>query len=586
MAQDCSVVEEDCGTEDGIEATSQIENGEVVVSISEIILGRVVLNDIYHPITNGLIIKKSALVDESVIELIEEAGIDSMKIRSVLTCKSKVGVCSKCYGRDLSTGHMVNNGEAIGVIAAQSIGEPGTQLTMNTFHIGGAAQKTTVESSAITSHSGQLKLLHKNVIHNSNNKKIVMSRNCEAIIFDEGENEKYRCKVPYGAKLLVDDGCAIKAGEKIAEWDPFTIPILTEKTGQALFVDLVDGVSVKEVQDEVTGITNKVVVDSRQYAKGTELRPKVVLLDENGEIIKLANGLEARYFLPVDAILSITDKSQIHAGDVIAKIPKESSKSKDITGGLPRVVELFEARQPSDHSLISEISGYIEFGKDYKSKRRLIVKPKDKDQKPVEYFVPRGKHITVNEGDYVLKGDMLMDGNPSPHDILRIMGVEALATYIIKEVQQVYKLQGVEINDKHIEVILRQMLQKVEIQDPGETTFLVGEQIDKGYFEEVNTKTKKEGYKEAKAIPVLQGLTKASLQTRSFFSAASFQETTRVLTEAAILGKIDKLQGLKENVIVGRLIPAGTGFYIKKLKDAAQALANEEEQTIDKEEIK
>lgn len=571
VAQDCVVIEDDCNTSKGIVMQMIVENGEVVVPLADLILGRVSIIDVYHPITCNLIVAQNQLIDEAIVDKIEEVGIDSVKVRSVLTCETKGGVCARCYGRDLATGGLVSKGEAVGVIAAQSIGEPGTQLTMRTFHIGGAAQKTTVQSSAIASYSGIMKLIHKNVVVDSNSKKILMSRNCEAVILDAHNIERARYKLPYGARLLIEDESSIKPGDKIAEWDPFTVPIIVEKSGKASFVDLVEGISVKEIQDEVTGIANWVITDSKKYVKGEELRPRVVLLDDKGQVMTLANGLEARYFLPVGAILNISDKAEVHAGDVIARIPKESSKSRDITGGLPRVIELVEARQPKDHSIISEIDGYIEYGKDYKSKRRIIIKPVNEGGQHVEYFIPRGRHITVNEGDYVSKGDMLMEGNPSPHDILRIMGVEALAKYMVQEVQQVYRLQGVVINDKHIEVVLRQMLQKVEIVDAGETTFLVGEQVDREEFENVNSKAIKEGYNVAVAIPVLQSITKASLQTRSFFSAASFQETTRVLTESAIAGKVDHLVGLKENVIVGRLIPAGTGLYLSKMKKIAYA---------------
>lgn len=571
VSQDCIVAEEDCGTENGIIAKSVIENGEVIVPLRTNILGRTSAIDIHDPNTNKIAIKAGQMIDEAAVEIIDLLGIDEVKVRSVLTCKSEVGICAKCYGRDLATGIRVNIGEAVGVIAAQSIGEPGTQLTMRTFHIGGAAQKGASQSSVTCSHEGTLKIFNKNVVKNSEGNHIVMSRSCELIVLDIKGNEKARYKVPYGSKLLANEGDKVKPTQKLAEWEPFTIPIIVEKSGLASFVDLVEGTSLKEVFDESTGITNRVIIDWKQQTRGADLRPRVVLKDAKGEILTLANGLEARYFLPVDAILSISDNVKVNAGDIIARIPKESSKTKDITGGLPRVVELFEARKPKDHSLISEISGTVEFGKDYKSKRRLVVRPEDKDLQPVEYFVPRGRHITVNEGDYVSKGDMLMEGNPSPHDILRVMGVEALAGYIVNEVQQVYRLQGVEINDKHIEVVLRQMLQKLEVVDPGETTYLAGEQIDREELKEINAKAKEEGYKPAKAIPVLQGITKASLQTRSFFSAASFQETTRVLTEAAVAGKIDRLQGLKENVIVGRLIPAGTGFYMNKIQKTALA---------------
>ena len=569
VAQDCVVIENDCGTSKGLVMQMIVENGEVIVPLSDLILGRVSNIDVYHPMTSRVIVAKNQLIDETIVDKIEEVGIDSVKVRSVLTCEAKGGVCAHCYGRDLATGGLVSTGEAVGVIAAQSIGEPGTQLTMRTFHIGGAAQKTTVQSSAVASYAGVMKLIHKNVVIDSNNKKILMSRNCEAVILDVNNIERARYKLPYGARLLIEDESSIKPGDKIAEWDPFTVPIIVEKSGKASFVDLVEGISVKEIQDEVTGIANWVITDSKKYVKGEELRPRMVLLDDKGQVMILANGLEARYFLPVGAILNVSDKAEVHAGDVIARIPKESSKSRDITGGLPRVIELVEARQPKDHSIISEIDGYIEYGKDYKSKRRIIIRPINEGEQPVECFIPRGRHITVNEGDYVSKGDMLMEGNPSPHDILRIMGVEALAKYMVQEVQQVYRLQGVVINDKHIEVVLRQMLQKVEIVDAGETTFLTGEQVDREEFEEVNAKALKEGYNVAVAIPVLQSITKASLQTRSFFSAASFQETTRVLTEAAIAGKVDHLVGLKENVIVGRLIPAGTGLYLNKMKKIA-----------------
>ncbi|RZI46716.1 DNA-directed RNA polymerase subunit beta' [Rickettsiales endosymbiont of Peranema trichophorum] len=572
VAQDCIVMIDDCGTEHGIIAKPLIEGGEVVAQLADIILGRVAVTNIHHPTTNELIVGANGLIDEDVVERIEEAGIDSIKVKSVLTCNAPNGICAKCYGRDLATGDMVDVGEAVGVIAAQSIGEPGTQLTLRTFHIGGAAQKGAVQSSVIASHDGEVRVVHRNVVIDSSGKKIVMSRSCEVLIIDDKGREKANFKVPYGAKLLVDDGEKVKATQKMAEWDPFTIPIITEKSGKILFVDLVVGVSLKEVVDEATGMVNRVVTDWRQQARGAELRPRVILQDENNNIITLANGLEARYFLPVDAILSISANQVVNAGDVIARIPKESSKTKDITGGLPRVVELFEARKPKDHSLISEVDGYVEFGKDYKSKRRVIIRPKDERLNPIEYLIPRGRHITVNEGDFVSKGDMLMDGHPSPHDILRVMGVEALLVYIVNEVQQVYRLQGVKIDDKHIEVILRQMLRKVEVVDPGETTLLVNEQLDRQEFDEINKKAVKEGYVPAIGVPILQGITRASLQTSSFFSAASFQETTKVLTEAATKGKVDTLKGLKENIIVGRLIPAGTGTYVNSVKKIAYSV--------------
>ena len=570
VAQDCIVTEVDCGTINGIIAKPVIEGGEIIVTLSDVVLGRTSSKDVRHPVTNEMIVNSGELIDEKIVDKIDEAGIESVLIRSVLTCESKVGICGKCYGRDLARGTGVNLGEAVGVIAAQSIGEPGTQLTMRTFHIGGAAQRGAESSSVEASHDSTLHLSNKNVVKDSQGRQVVMSRTCEIILKDEQGRERARFKVPYGSRVLFPEGAKVNKGIKLAEWDPYTIPIITEKTGIANYHDLVEGVSLREVLDEATGISNKVIIDWRQQTRGADLKPRVALRNEKGELLTLANGLEARYFLPVNAILSVTDGQTVHAGDVLARIPRESTKTRDITGGLPRVAELFEARKPKDHAIISEVEGVIEFGKDYKTKRRIIVRPKDASIEPVEYMIPKGKHITVHEGDYVMKGDLLMDGNPVPHDILRVMGVEALARYMVNEVQQVYRLQGVGINDKHIEVIVRQMLQKVEVLDACETTFLGGEQVDREEFDLVNAKTIAEGFKPATAIPVLQGITKASLQTKSFISAASFQETTRVLTEAAVAGKVDTLAGLKENVIVGRLIPAGTGALMMKMKKIAK----------------
>ncbi len=512
--------------------------------------------------------RAGALIDEDAVDQIERAGIDAVPIRSVLTCESRVGVCGKCYGRDLARGTVVNMGEAVGVIAAQSIGEPGTQLTMRTFHIGGAAQRGAEQSSVEAAFDALIEVKNRNVVINSSGVPVVMGRNCEMVLFAEGR-EKARHRVPYGARLLVDDGALVKRGDRLVEWDPYTIPIITEKEGIAHYVDLIEGLSVRETVDEATGISSKVVVDWKQQPRGSDLRPRITLRDENGEVLTLANGLEARYFMSVDAILSVDNGANVKAGDVLARIPRESSKTRDITGGLPRVAELFEARKPKDFAIISESEGRIEFGKDYKAKRRIVVAPTEEDKEPVEYLIPKGKHISVQEGDYVQKGDLLMDGNRVPHDILRILGVEELASYLINEIQEVYRLQGVRINDKHIEVIVRQMLQKVEIEEPGDTTFLAGEQVDRSEFELENVNIEKEGLRTALAHPVLQGITKASLQTNSFISAASFQETTRVLTEAAVSGRIDTLTGLKENVIVGRLIPAGTGSVIARLREIA-----------------
>jgi DNA-directed RNA polymerase subunit beta' len=567
VSQDCIITEDDCGTDDGIIAKPVIEGGEITIPLSEKILGRTSSIAVHHPVSGELIIGPGQMINEDIIELIDAAGIDAIKVRSVLTCKTTVGngICSRCYGRDLAGGDLVSVGEAVGVVAAQSIGEPGTQLTMRTFHIGGAAQRGAEQSSVEATSDGTVKIINRNVVKDSAGRHVVMSRSCELVILNEKMSERGRFKVPYGARLSVDDGDAVQRGKRMAEWDPYTIPIITERTGQVTYRDLVEGVSVREVVDESTGIANKTIVDWRQKAKGVDLRPRITLRDEKGEIIRLANGLEARYFLPVDAIMNVDDGRNVHAGDVLARIPRESTKTRDITGGLPRVAELFEARKPKDHSIISEIDGIVEFGKDYKSKRRIILRPENSDLKPVEYLIPKGKHIGVNEGDFMRKGDLLMDGNPVPHDILRVMGVEALANYMVNEIQAVYRLQGVKIDDKHIEVIIRQMLQKAEITDPGQTTLLTGEQIDREELAEINARAHRENYAPAQAIPVLQGITKASLQTRSFISAASFQETTRVLTEASVAGKVDRLQGLKENVIVGRPIPAGTGFYMRKV---------------------
>ncbi len=569
VAQDAIITEEDCGTTRGLTMRAVVDGGEVIAPLSDRILGRSAALDIVDPVSGDLLVKAGDLVDEEAIERIERSGIDVVQIRSVLTCENRFGVCGKCYGRDLARGTMVNIGEAVGVIAAQSIGEPGTQLTMRTFHIGGAVQRGAEVSSVEATIDATVKIRNRNVVINSSKVPVVMGRNCELVLIDDANRERARHRVPYGARLLADEKAKVQKGQKLAEWDPYTIPIITDKDGIAKYVDLMEGVSVREVIDEATGISSKVVIDWKQQQRGGELKPRIVLHDKQGRAMTLANGLEARYFMSVDAILSIENGADVKAGDVLARIPRESSKTRDITGGLPRVAELFEARKPKDFAIISEIDGRVEFGKDYKTKRRIVVAPGEEGKESVEYLIPKGKHISVQEGDYVTKGDLLMDGNPVPHDILRVLGVEALASYLINEIQEVYRLQGVRINDKHIEVIVRQMLQKVEIEEAGDSTFLVGEQIDRAEFEEENAKVEREGGKPAIAHPVLQGITKASLQTSSFISAASFQETTRVLTEAAVSGRIDGLAGLKENVIVGRLIPAGTGSVMARWRQLA-----------------
>jgi DNA-directed RNA polymerase subunit beta' len=569
VAQDAIIIEPDCGTTRGLTMRSVVEGGEVISPLAERILGRTAAVDIVDPITGTVVVKAGELCTEVTVDAIDRAGIDTVSIRSVLTCETRIGVCAACYGRDLARGTVVNIGEAVGVIAAQSIGEPGTQLTMRTFHIGGAVQRGAEQSSVEAAFTAKVKVKNRNVVINSSGIPVVMGRNCEMTLVDDLGREKARHRVPYGAKLIADDDAMVTKGQKLAEWDPYTIPIITEKDGIANYIDLMEGVSVREVVDEATGIASKVVIDWKQQPRGNDLKPRITLRDPSGEVLLLSNGIEARYFMSVDAILSVENGAAVKAGDVLARIPRESSKTRDITGGLPRVAELFEARKPKDFAIISESDGRVEFGKDYKTKRRILVVPTEEGGTPVEYLIPKGKHISVQEGDYVLKGDLLMDGNPVPHDILSILGVEALASYLINEIQEVYRLQGVKINDKHIEVIVRQMLQKVEIDEPGDTTFLVGEQVDRGDFEEENNKTEATGGRIAKGRPVLQGITKASLQTKSFISAASFQETTRVLTEAAVSGRVDGLVGLKENVIVGRLIPAGTGSVMARWREIA-----------------
>ncbi|MBK8907711.1 MAG: DNA-directed RNA polymerase subunit beta' [Rhodospirillales bacterium] len=570
VAQDCIILEHDCGTDRGITVRPVREGGEVVVSLSERVLGRTVAEDVIHPVTNEVIAKCGDLIGEEAVLAIEEADVETILIRSVLTCETKIGVCGRCYGRDLARGTRVNVGEAVGVIAAQSIGEPGTQLTMRTFHIGGAVQRGAEQSKIEAVTDGVVSLRNCFTVHNSSGVPVIMNRNAEAVVVDAQGRERARHRLSYGTKLFVDDKQELKRGQKMAEWDPYTLPIITEKKGYAHYVDLVEGVSMIEQTDETTGMTSKVVREWKgQPGKATDLKPRITLRDEDDEIITLDNGMEARYFLPVDAILSVANGQEVHAGDVLARIPRESAKTRDITGGLPRVAELFEARRPKDYAIISEIAGRVEFGKDYKAKRRIVVVPEAEGEEPREYLIPKGKHISVQEGDFVEVGDALMDGNPAPHDILRVLGVEALAAYLINEIQEVYRLQGVKINDKHIEVIVRQMLQKVEITDPGDTTFLVGEQVGRLEFDELNVRAEQRGERMAQALPVLQGITKASLQTHSFISAASFQETTRVLTEAAVAGKVDPLFGLKENVIVGRLVPAGTGSVMNRLRRVA-----------------
>ena len=568
VAQDCIVRMHDCGTENSITAEPAVNDGEVISSLSERVLGRVAAEDIKVPGSDEIIVREGQLIDELLADSIDEAGLVSARIRSPLTCDAEEGVCAMCYGRDLARGTMVNEGEAVGIIAAQSIGEPGTQLTMRTFHIGGVAQGGQ-QSFLESSQDGKIEFENATTLKNASGDILVMGRNMKLRIMDEHGVERANHKLDYGTKLFVKKGSKVSRGDKLFEWDPYTLPIIAEKSGTAKYVDLVNGVAVREDTDDATGMTQKIVVDWRTAPKGNDLKPEVILMDDDGEPVRNDAGNPITYPMSVDAILSIEDMSTVKAGDVIARIPREGAKTKDITGGLPRVAELFEARRPKDHAIIAEVDGYVRFGKDYKNKRRISIEPADESLENVEYMVPKGKHIPVVEGDFVQKGDYIMDGNPAPHDILSIMGVEALANYMIDEVQDVYRLQGVKINDKHVEVIVRQMLQKWEISDSGDTTLLKGEHVDKLEFDTANEKAVSKGDRPAQGAPILLGITKASLQTRSFISAASFQETTRVLTEASVQGKRDKLVGLKENVIVGRLIPAGTGGATQQIRRVA-----------------
>jgi DNA-directed RNA polymerase subunit beta' len=575
VAQDCIVRIRDCGTDKAITAETAVNDGEVVSSLGERVLGRVAAEDVLRPGTDEVIVSRNELIDERKADMIETASVPSVRIRSPLTCEAEEGVCAMCYGRDLARGTMVNVGEAVGIIAAQSIGEPGTQLTMRTFHIGGIAQGGQ-QSFLEASQPGKIEFRNPNLLKNAAGDQVVMGRNMQVVIIDENGVERASHKVGYGTKVFVKEGQEVKRGEKLFEWDPYTLPIIAEKAGIAKFVDLVSGISVKEETDDATGMTQKIVMDWRTAPRGNDLKPEIIIVGPDGDPVRNEQGNPVTYTMSVDAILSVEEMAEVQAGDVVARIPREGAKTKDITGGLPRVAELFEARRPKDHAIIAELDGYVKFGRDYKNKRRITIEPVDETLQPVEYMVPKGKHIPVAEGDFVQKGDYIMDGNPAPHDILRILGVEALADYLIDEVQDVYRLQGVKINDKHIEVIVRQMLQKWEILDSGDTVLLKGEHVEKSEFDEANEKAIAKGGRPAQGEPILLGITKASLQTRSFISAASFQETTRVLTEASVQGKRDKLVGLKENVIVGRLIPAGTGGATTRVR----RIASERDQAV------
>lgn len=580
VSQDCIVTIHDCGTTEGIICTNEIQGGSVVSSLENNVLGRVVAIDVLNPVTGDVLLKAGQLIDEGTVSLITEAGIDSIKVRSSLTCKAEYGVCALCYGRDLATGCIVSIGEAVGVIAAQSVGEPGTQLTMRTFHIGGAVTRGVDAPEIIAPFNGIVEVLNHNIVTDKYGQHIVLGRSCEIVLRDENGNEKFRHSVPYGAKIYVKHGDYVSSGARMAEWDAYTIPIITEKPGKVNYIDLLDGISVSEVMDETTGLSNRVVTDWKHSGRYANLRPVIELIDGDGQGVLLSNGAAAKYHIPIGAVLNVQNGQEVFAGDVITRIPRESVKTRDITGGLPRIVELFEARCPKDHAVISEIDGYVEFGKDYyRSKRRIFVKPVS-DGPPAEYLVAKGKHTIVNEGDFVRKGELLVDGDPDPHDILRIMGMEALANYMTSEMQRVYRLQGVKIDNKHIELILKRMMQKVEVLSPGNSSYVIAEIVDRREVLKKNLEIESEGGVKISFRPILQGITRASLETNSFISAASFQETTKVLTEAAFCGKEDPLIGLKENVIVGRLVPAGTGFIMKGLKKSAlEIMKNSHEKT-------
>src|SRR6056300_38220 len=566
VSQDVIISSLDCGNDKPITIGEIIEGGNVLVSLAERALGRYAAEDIKNSLTGEVIVKKKQMIDEEKCDLIESAGVKNCKVYSVITCANQKGVCQKCYGRDLARGIPVSVGECVGMIAAQSIGEPGTQLTMRTFHVGGTASFKE-DSSVIAPESGILKLSSKNLVEDSSKNLIVMGRNMELTIEKDGYL-KASYKVPYGTKLFVKPDQEVKKNQKICEWDPYTLPVIAETAGIVNYVDLVDGASISDKTDEATGISSKIVLDWRSQSKNLDLKPRITLRDKNDEVVKKADGNEARYYLSPETILSVADGSKVNAGDVLARLPKATSKTKDITGGLPRVAELFEARKPKDGAIIAENDGEIIFGKEIRGKQKITIKGKDGTE--TNYLIPKGKQINYNPGEKISKGEYLLDGSPAPHDILRILGIEALTDYFVNEVQDVYRLQGVVINDKHIEVILRQMLRKLEVKDPGESSFLAGEVMDKIDAKHLNAKLKEEGKKQIEFEPVMLGITKASLQTKSFISAASFQETTRVLTDASIKGKSDDLMGLKENVIVGRLIPAGSGQSRQKYNRIAK----------------
>ncbi|MBA1329754.1 DNA-directed RNA polymerase subunit beta', partial [Candidatus Endoriftia persephone str. Guaymas] len=579
VAQDMVVLEEDCGTEEGLVMQPIIEGGDVVEPLRERILGRVTAVDLYRPGSDELVCEAGTLLDEEWVDTLERVGIDQVVVRSAITCKARVGVCAQCYGRDLARGHRVNQGEAVGVIAAQSIGEPGTQLTMRTFHIGGAASRSAAVNNVQVKTGGTVRLHNIKTVKHAAGHLVATSRSGELTVVDEVGRERERYKVPYGATLQVADESPVEGGQIVANWDPHTHPVITEVEGTLVFVDFVDGVTVQSQVDDVTGLSSLVVIDPKQRpAAGKDIRPMVKLVDAEGNDLNIAGtDIPAHYFLPSEAIIGVQDGAAVGVGDVLARIPQESSKTRDITGGLPRVADLFEARKPKDQAILAEATGTVSFGKDTKGKQRLVVTDSEGEQH--EELIPKWRHVNVFEGEHVVKGDVISDGELNSHDILRLKGVTDLAEYLVKEIQDVYRLQGVKINDKHIEVIIRQMLRKVEVVSSGDSKYLKGEQVEKASLLEEAEQLRKDGKHPALYEPLLLGITKASLATESFISAASFQETTRVLTEAAVRGSSDSLNGLKENVIVGRLIPAGTGLSYHKDRRRKRMEATMEEES-------
>jgi DNA-directed RNA polymerase subunit beta' len=571
VAQDLVVIEDDCGTHEGLIMKPLIEGGDVVEPLRERVLGRVVAEDVYYPGSDEVLAPRNTLLDEAWCDKLEEYSVDEVKVRSVISCDTDFGVCAKCYGRDLARGHLINQGEAIGVVAAQSIGEPGTQLTMRTFHIGGAASRASAENNVQVKNAGNLKLHNAKFVKNSDGKLVIVSRSSELAIIDELGREKERYKVPYGTVLETLEGAEVNAGQTIANWDPHTHPIITEVAGYVKFEQMIDGVTISRQTDELTGLSSIVVLDVAQRpSAGKEMRPMIRLVDENGNDLTIpGTDVPAQYFLPSNAIVNLEDNAQISVGDALARIPQESSKTRDITGGLPRVADLFEARKPKEPAILAEISGTISFGKETKGKRRLVITPAEGGN-PYEEMIPKWRNLNVFEGEKVERGEVIADGPESAHDILRLRGIHNVANYIVNEVQDVYRLQGVKINDKHIEVIIRQMLRKCLITEAGDSEFLEGEQVEVSRVKIANRELEEQGKIPAKFERELLGITKASLATESFISAASFQETTRVLTEAAVGGKSDNLRGLKENVIVGRLIPAGTGYAYHNNRNQAR----------------